>query len=65
MHVDKSEPSKKVFPMKFSPPKQAGKRSPAITPVKERTRRKGVQKFIDGLKSNKSLKWVDLCALKS
>lgn len=56
MRVDISEPSKKFFPMKFSPPKQAGKRSPAKTLTKDKPRRKGVQKFIDGLKSNKSFK---------
>ena len=56
MHIDTSEPSKKIFSMKFSPPKQAGKRSPGITPAKDRPRRNGIQKFIEGLKSNKSSK---------
>ena len=46
----------KIFPLKYSPPKAGKRMSPAKTPSKDKPRRKGVQKFIDGLKSNKSLK---------
>ena len=56
MKIDSSEPQRKAFPMKFSPPKKANQRSPAKTPKKDQPRRKGIQKFVDGLKSNKSLK---------
>ena len=56
MNIDTSEPQRKIFPLKFSPPKQGLRRSPVKTPAKDKPRRKGVQKFVDGLKSNKSLK---------